>query len=58
MAQAPKLAGYIPQMCANIATVLNLPTNRVNISATTTEHLGIIGEQKGIAAQAVCLTQM
>lgn len=58
MAQAPKLANYIPQMCANIAAVLNLPANRVNISATTTEHLGIIGEQKGIAAQAVCLTQM
>ncbi|MBR2029312.1 MAG: 2-C-methyl-D-erythritol 2,4-cyclodiphosphate synthase, partial [Clostridia bacterium] len=58
MAQAPKLANYIPQMCANIAAVLNLPTNRVNISATTTERLGIIGEEKGIAAQAVCLAQL
>ena len=56
MAQAPKLAPYIPQMARNVATVLNLPTNRVNISATTTEKLGIIGEGKGIAAQAVCLT--
>ena len=54
--QAPKLAPYIPQMARNVATVLNLPTNRVNISATTTEKLGIIGEGKGIAAQAVCLT--
>lgn len=58
MAQAPKLAPYIPQMCANIANALNLPTNRVNISATTTERLGIVGEEKGIASQAVCLTQM
>ena len=56
MAQAPKLAQYIPQMASNIASILNLPTNRVNISATTTEKLGIIGEGKGIAAQAVCLT--
>ena len=58
MAQAPKLAQYIPQMASNIASILNLPTNRVNISATTTEKLGIIGEGKGIAAQAVCLTLM
>ena len=58
MAQAPKLAQYIPQMASNIASILNLPTNRVNISATTTEKLGIIGEGKGIASQAVCLTLM
>jgi len=58
MAQAPKLAPHIPQMCANIASVLGLPTNRINISATTTEKLGIIGEGKGIASQAICLTKI
>lgn len=58
MAEEPKLASYIPQMCKNVAQVLRLPESRVNISATTTEKLGIIGNKQGIAAQAVCLTQL
>ncbi len=58
MAEEPKLASYIPQMCKNIAQVLGLPESRVNISATTTEKLGIIGNKQGVAAQAVCLTQL
>lgn len=58
MAQEPKLAAYIPQMCLNISRALGIPQARVNISATTTEKLGIIGEGKGIAAQAVCITQL
>ena len=38
-----------------IATVLSLPTDTVNVKATTEEHLGFTGEGLGIAAHAVCL---
>ncbi len=56
-AQKPKLAGYISQMEANLATVLQVPPSAVNVKATTGEGLGFIGRMEGISAQAVCLIQ-
>ena len=53
MAEKPKLAPYIPQMSATIATTLGISIDQVNIKATTSEGLGFIGRQEGIAAQAV-----
>lgn len=53
--QRPKLAAYIPQMTANIAKVLGVETGRVNVKATTEEHLGFTGAGEGIAAHAVAL---
>ena len=55
VAEAPRLSPYIAQMRENIATVLSLPTDTVNVKATTEEHLGFTGEGLGIAAHAVCL---
>lgn len=55
LAQAPKLAPYIPQMRLNIARALETEIDRVSIKATTEEKLGFTGEEKGIAAHAVCL---
>ncbi len=55
MAQRPKLAGYIEEMRANIAEVLGISKGRVNIKATTTERLGFVGREEGIAAEAICL---
>ena len=55
VAQAPKLSADIPQMVSNIADVLDLPTDRINIKATTEERLGFTGAGEGIAAHAVCL---
>lgn len=57
IAQTPMLASYIPAMCANLAADLGLPVARVNIKATTTEHLGFIGRSEGIAAQVVALME-
>jgi len=53
IAQQPKLAPYIADMEQNIADVFQLDLARVNVKATTTERLGFVGQEKGIAAQAV-----
>ena len=55
MAQAPKLAPYIPLMEKNIAKVLDIDIDQINISATTTEHLGFVGRKEGIAVSAVAM---
>lgn len=56
-AQRPKLLPYVPQMRQNIASVLALPLDRVNVKATTTEHLAFEGREEGISARAVCMVQ-
>ena len=55
VAQAPKLRPYIEAMTENIARVLEMPKDAVNVKATTEEHLGFTGSGEGIAAHAVCL---
>ena len=57
IAQRPKLAPYIPQMVENIAAALALPVDRVNVKATTEEHLGFTGENLGMRCHAVCLLE-
>ncbi|MDW3095190.1 MAG: 2-C-methyl-D-erythritol 2,4-cyclodiphosphate synthase [Gammaproteobacteria bacterium] len=53
--QSPKVASYIDAMCKNIAQDLKLDLNAVNVKATTTEHMGFVGREEGIAALAVVL---
>ncbi len=55
VAQRPKLVPYLPQMAQNIARALGIAPDRVNVKATTEEHLGFTGTGKGIAAHAVAL---
>ena len=55
VAQAPKLAAYLTQMRINLATDLMTTDKHINIKATTTEKLGYIGQEQGIAAHAVVL---
>ena len=55
IAQAPKLAPYIEKMRENIASVLGIDTDCVNVKATTEEKLGFTGRREGIAAHAVAL---
>jgi len=55
IAQAPKLADHIAGMKKNIAHDLNVMVGNVNVKATTTEALGFIGREEGIAVHAVVL---
>lgn len=55
IAQAPKMAPYIPQMIANIAQDLAMPASAISIKAKTAEKLGFIGRGEGIVAEVVCL---
>ena len=53
IAQRPKLAPYISQMRETVAKTLDIDVTQVNVKATTAEGLGVIGEGKAIAAQAI-----
>jgi len=55
VAQAPRLAPHIERMTENVANDLRISPDRVNVKATTSEHLGALGRGEGIAAHAVVL---
>jgi 2-C-methyl-D-erythritol 2,4-cyclodiphosphate synthase len=56
IAQRPKLAAHIPEMRRRLAEALGLSTNEINVKATTSEGVGIVGKEEAIVAQAiVCL---
>ena len=57
MAQRPKLAPYIDEMCKKLADVLGVDCEQISLKATTTERLGFIGREEGMAAQAVALVE-
>jgi len=53
--QKPKLKPHIPQMREVLAKVMNISINQLSIKATTTELLGFIGREEGVAVHAVAL---
>jgi 2-C-methyl-D-erythritol 2,4-cyclodiphosphate synthase len=55
IAQSPRLMPYIPRMIENVSRVLGVDAASVSVKATTTEGMGFVGEEKGIAAHAVVL---
>lgn len=55
MAQAPKLKSVLPQISENIAKALQTEAGNVCVKATTTETLGFVGREEGMAASAVVL---
>ena len=57
IAQKPKLASFIDCMRENVALDCNIPTDCVNVKATTEEGLGFTGDLSGISAHAVCIIE-
>jgi 2-C-methyl-D-erythritol 2,4-cyclodiphosphate synthase len=55
LAQSPRLSPHIPHMTRRIADTLGIDPSAVNIKATTTEEMGFVGREEGIAAHAVVL---
>ena len=53
VAQEPKMLPHIPQMRENIARVLRVDIDQINVKATTEEHLGFTGSGQGISSYAV-----
>lgn len=56
-AQHPKLNPHIPSMQAVLADCMETDADNVSIKATTTEKLGFVGREEGIAAYAVVLIE-
>ena len=55
IAQQPKMAPFVPAMKENIASLLETGIENINVKATTTEKLGFVGREEGIASQVVVL---
>ena len=58
IAQKPRMSDHVNKMKKNIAKILNIDENKVNIKSTTTDFLGIIGSEKSIAAQSICTVKI
>lgn len=56
-AEQPKIAPYIADMRHAMATVMEVDENCISIKATTTERLGFVGRNEGMAAYAVALIE-
>jgi 2-C-methyl-D-erythritol 2,4-cyclodiphosphate synthase len=57
LAQGPKVSHHRLDIRRSIAQMLGVTENQVNVKATTTEHLGFIGRNEGLAAQAIVLLE-
>ena len=55
VAEQPRLAPHVPKIIDNLAPILGLAPEAINIKATSTEKMGFAGREEGIAAYAVVL---
>lgn len=58
IAQQPRLAPHRAALVASVAKLLGLPEARVNVKATTTDHLGFVGRAEGICAMAIAAVEI
>jgi len=55
IAQKPKILPYIDEMKTRLSSIMNITREQISIKATTTEKMGFIGRQEGIASMSVVL---
>ena len=55
--QKPRISPFIPRMKSELAKAMSVPQSLISVKATTTESLGYIGREEGVAAHAVALIQ-
>lgn len=58
MAQAPRLAPFLPDMATRLAETLGLPVDAVSVKAKSPEGLGLLGRREGMAAMAVVAVEV
>ncbi len=57
VAEQPKLADYRKKICSKLAGALGIPSDKVNVKASTSEELGFVGREEGIASWATALLE-
>ena len=57
LAEAPRLGKHRETMRANVAADLGIELERVNVKATTSERMGFVGREEGLACQAIALIE-
>jgi 2-C-methyl-D-erythritol 2,4-cyclodiphosphate synthase len=57
VAEQPKLRPYVAEMCQNISQTLGIDADSVNVKASTSEEMGFIGREEGMAAWATALIE-
>lgn len=55
--QKPKLRNHINSMRATLSNIMEIDISQISVKATTTEGLGFIGREEGVAAHCVCLIE-
>jgi 2-C-methyl-D-erythritol 2,4-cyclodiphosphate synthase len=58
VAEQPRLAGYIDEMCRNVSEALAISRDQVSVKASTSSGLGFLGRGEGIAAHAAALIEV
>jgi len=53
--EKPKLAPYIEQITTNLSRIMDIEKNKVSVKATTSEKMGFIGKEEGVAVYAIAL---
>ena len=53
--QKPQISNYIDEMKQNISNIFSIPINKISIKSTTTDQLGFIGNEQGIAATSIVM---
>ena len=55
--QKPKLRDHINSMRATLSNIMEIDISQISVKATTTEGLGFVGREEGVAAHCVCLIE-